>query len=155
MNVKRTAQKQYIKIVNQAAKQVTSLIKPPEGWLSLLRKSLGMSGAQVAKRAGVTRNAIYQAERNEVDGAITIKQMQKFAEAMGGRFVYAIVPAKGEVADIVQEQARRKAKAIIMRAGAHMALEKQSLSSKQTAQRIDDLADELVRDMPSDFWNLK
>lgn len=155
MNVKRTAQKQYIKIVNQAAKQLASLSKPPEGWLSLLRKSLGMSGAQVAKRVGVTRNAIYQAERNEVDGAITIKQMQKFAEAMGGRFVYAIVPAEGEVADIVHEQARRKATALIMRAGTHMALEKQSLSNEQTAQRIDDLADELVRDMPSDFWNLK
>jgi hypothetical protein len=33
-----------------------------------------------------------------------------------------------------------------------MALESQSLSNEQTKQRIEDLADELVRDMPSGFW---
>ncbi|RWU09484.1 mobile mystery protein A [Pseudidiomarina gelatinasegens] len=155
MSVKNTVKKQYVQIVNSAAKQLVSLRKPPEGWLSVLRKALGMSGAQVAIRAGVSRNAIYQAERNETDGAITIKQMQKFAEAMGGRFVYAIVPENGAVSDIIQKQARRKAEDLIKRASAHMALEKQSLTSKQTAQRIDDLANEFIRDMPADFWEVK
>lgn len=155
MSVKNTVKKQYVQIVNGAAQQLASLRKPPEGWLSVLRKALGMSGAQVAMRAGVSRNAIYQAERNEADGAITIKQMQKLAEAMDGRFVYAIVPENGEVADIIQSQARRKAEVRIRRASAHMALEKQSLTSEQLAQRIDDLTNELIRDMPSDFWEVK
>ncbi|EGN75392.1 mobile mystery protein A [Idiomarina sp. A28L] len=155
MSVKSTVRKQYVQIINSAAQQLASLKKPSEGWLSVLRKALGMSGAQVAMRAGVTRSAIHQAERNEANGAITIKQMQKFAEAMGGRFVYAIVPERGEVADIIQLQARRKAEARVVRASAHMALENQSLTSKQQAQRINDLADELIREMPSDFWEVK
>lgn len=154
MNVKDTARKQYMRIVDRTAQQLEFVQKPSEGWLSVLRKALGMSGAEVAARMGVSRGAVYQAERNEREGAITINQMQKLAEAMGGRFVYAIVP-EGSVEDVIRAQARRKAEARIRRASAHMALEKQSLPSAQTRQRIEELADELVRDMPPDFWEVK
>jgi predicted DNA-binding mobile mystery protein A len=143
-----------MRIVNRTAQQLESVQKPSEGWLSVLRKALGMSGAEVAARMGVSRGAVYQAERNEREGAITINQMQKLAEAMGGRFVYAIIP-EGSVEDVIHAQARRKAEARIRRASAHMALEKQSLPSAQTRQRIEELADELVRDMPLDFWEVK
>lgn len=143
-----------MRIVNRAAQQLASVQKPAEGWLTALRKALGMSGAEVATRMGVSRNAIYQAERNEREGAITLNQMQKLADAMGGRFIYAIVP-DGSVDDVIRAQAIVKAEARIRRASAHMALEKQSLSSEQTRQRIEELADELARDMPTDFWDVK
>ena len=155
MNVKDTARKQYVQIIDRTAKQLESLKKPTEGWLSVLRKALDMSGAEVAARASVSRNAVYQAERNERDGAITINQMRKLAEAMGAHFVYAIVPDNGGVESIIRAQARCKAEARIKRASAHMALEKQSLTSAQIAQRIEDLADELIRDRPPDFWEVK
>ena len=119
-----------------------------------MRQALGMSGAQVAARMGVSRNAVYQAERNERESAITVGQMQKLAEAMGGRFVYAIVP-EGSVADVIYAQAQRKAIARIRRASAHMALEMQSLPSAETKRRVEELAAELVRDMPPDFWEDK
>lgn len=153
MSVKEAARKQYVRIIDRTAQQLEPLKKPSEGWLSVLRKALGMSGAEVAVRMGVSRAAVYQAERNEREGAITINQMQKLAEAMGGRFVYAIVP-EGSVEDLIRAQALSKAEARIRRASAHMALEKQSLPSAQTQQRIEELADELVRDMPSDFWEI-
>jgi predicted DNA-binding mobile mystery protein A len=113
-----------------------------------------MSGAEVAARMGVSRNAIYQAERNEREGAISISQMEKLAEAMGGRFVYAII-LEGSVQDVIRAQAYRKAEARVRRAGAHMALESQSLSREQTKRKIDELAEELMRDMPSDFWEVR
>jgi predicted DNA-binding mobile mystery protein A len=155
MSVKDTARKQYVQIINRTTQQLEGLRQPAEGWLCALRKALGMSGAEVAARANLSRNAIYQAERNERDGAITINQMQKIADAMGGRFVYAIIPENGKVEDIIHSQARRKAEARIMRASAHMALEQQALTKEQTRQRIDDLAAELMRDMPPDFWDVK
>lgn len=73
----------------------------------------------------------------------------------GGRLVYAIVPDDGHVEDIIFAQAHRKAEARIMRASAHMALEEQSLTSEQTPQRIEELAYEFIRNMPSDFWEIK
>jgi predicted DNA-binding mobile mystery protein A len=154
MSVKETARKQYVRIADRTAQQLATIQKPSDGWLATLRKALGMSGAEVAARVGVSRNAIYQAERNERDGAITINQMEKLAEAMGVRFVYAIVP-EGSVQDVIRAQAYRKAEARIRRASAHMALESQSLPSDQTRRKIDELAEQLMRDMPSDFWEVR
>ena len=50
MGVKDTARKQYVRLVDDAAKQLKGLIQPSEGWLVTLRKALGMSGAEVAAR---------------------------------------------------------------------------------------------------------
>lgn len=154
MNVKDTARKQYARIVNRHVQQLESITKPAEGWLATLRKALGMSGSEVAARIGVSRNAVYQAERNERSGAITINHMQALAQAMGGQFVYAVIP-KGSVEDLTLEQALRTAQARIWRASALMALENQSLPSAQITERIEQLAKELVRDMPPDFWKVK
>lgn len=66
------------------AQQLATWQKPSERWLPTIRKALGMSGAQVAARMNVSRNAIYQAERN---GAITTKQMHKIAEATQGEVI--------------------------------------------------------------------
>lgn len=154
MNVKTVAKTQYARIVDRAANQLVDLQIPAEGWLMSLRKALGMSGAQVAKRLGVTRSAVHQAERAEIAGAITIKQMEKMAKAMGGKFVYAIVP-DGSVAKVIHTQARQKALARIKRASGHMALEDQVLSQVQLQQKVDDMTDDLIRDMPSDFWEMR
>lgn len=153
MSVRTTVRRQYVRIVDHASRQLASLRIPAEGWLVTLRKALGMSGAEVAARVGVSRNAVYQAERNERTGAITIKQMQKLAEAMGARFVYAIV-TEGDVDDVIRAQARRTAEARVRRASGHMALEKQALPNAQIERRIDELADELAKEMPTDFWHL-
>jgi hypothetical protein len=59
------------------------------------------------------------------------------------------------VQDVIRAQAYRKAEARIRRASAHMALESQSLPSDQTRRKIDELAEQLMRDMPSDFWEVR
>ncbi|WP_020591401.1 mobile mystery protein A [Kiloniella laminariae] len=154
MSVRETARKQYLRLVDGAAAQLADLAWPAEGWLVSLRKALGMSGTDVARRMGVTRSAVYQAERNERDGAITLAQMEKLASALGGRFVYAIVP-EGSVGEVLQAQAYEKAAARVGRASALMALESQSLPEGEIRRRIAELAEQLVRDRPSDFWQVR
>ena len=80
--------------------------------------------------------------------------MQAAAEAMGCRFVYAIVPPDG-VEDLVMAQARRKALAVVGTASRHMALEDQALPDDKIAQGVDRLATDLARDMPPGFWDDK
>ena len=96
MNIQNTILQQYQRFVDQASVSSADLTLPPEGWLRTMRKALGMSGAQLARKMGVTRALISQAESNEVSGGVTIKTMQKMAEAMGCRFVYAVLPPKGK-----------------------------------------------------------
>lgn len=150
-SVKETAIRQYARQLDGAARQLAGLSKPKDGWIATMRKALGMSAPELAKRTGVTKPAIYQAERKERAGGISIQHMEKLAEAMGGRFVYAIVP-DGSINEVLMSQAREKARQTVKRASAHMALEKQSLTSTQIENEIERLADELLRDRPSDFW---
>ena len=153
MSVRATAKRQYMRIVDRAVEQIGSLQIPSEGWLTTMRKALGMSVPQLARRAGVTKAAIYQAERKERERGITIRQMEKLADSLDGRFVYAIVPAHGDIRDRLRVQARAKAERIVRRASSHMALEKQSLTNEQIVQETERLANRLVDDMPSDFWD--
>ncbi len=151
-SVKETARRQYERIIIQAAEQARGLEKPPEGWIVSMRKALAMSGAQLARRAGVSRAAIHQAERNERDGVITLKQLDKLTKAMGGRLVYAIVPEM-DVATIADNHARVKAASLVRRAGVQMALKDQSLDSARTEDEIDQVAADLITERPSDFWD--
>jgi len=100
----------------------------------------------------VTRQDISKIERNELTGSVTLKTMQNIAEAMGCRFVYAIVP-RNRVEDILAERARIIATRIVETTNKHMALEDQALSGKQIAGEIKRLQHDLLKDMPSDFWN--
>lgn len=116
-----------------------------------MRKAIGMSGPQLAKRIGVTKAAIYQAEKKELEGAISIKQLQKLAKSMDSKLVYAIVPNK-PVNEIVLNQAQMKASAIVQQASIHMALEKQSLATSHNQEEVSLIAKELATEMPRDLW---
>lgn len=151
MSVKTIAQQQYQRSVNAAVGHA-GLRTPREGWMRTVRKALGMSGAQLAKRMGVTRARIAQAEQAELVGGVTLNSMQAFAEAMGCQFVYAIVPPT-RVEDLIVAQARKKAEALVGTASKHMALESQTLPDDKIAQEVERLTSEIAREMAPDFWS--
>jgi predicted DNA-binding mobile mystery protein A len=153
MSVKTIALQQYQRIVNGATNRV-GLQTPPEGWLRTVRKALGMSGAQLAKKMGVTRARVAQAEHAELNGGVTLKSMRATAEAMGCRFVYAIVPPE-RIEDIIMAQARKKAMAVVGTASKHMALEEQTLPTKKISQEVERLTQEIAQEMPPNFWSDK
>lgn len=156
MSVRRVAAKQYQRIVDRAAGSIGGeRSPPPEGWITTARKALGMSAAQLGRRLGLTRARVSQAEQAELSGGVTLKTMRAIAEALGCRFVYAIVPAEGRVDDVIVTQARRKAEALVAKASTHMALEKQSLPDDKNRAEVERITNELVRTMPVDFWSDK
>jgi predicted DNA-binding mobile mystery protein A len=153
MSVKTIVQQQYQRIVDAAASNA-GLRTPSEGWMRTARKALGMSGAQLAKRMGVTRARVAQAEHAELSGGATLKSMQTAAEAMGCRLVYAIVPEK-RIEDVIMAQARKKALALVGTASTHMALESQNLPNDKIAQEVERLTREIAQEMRPDFWSDK
>ncbi|WP_448034551.1 mobile mystery protein A [Bradyrhizobium liaoningense] len=155
MSVKTIVRQQYRDIVDSAAAKVAGLKTPPEGWLRTARNALGMSGADVANKIGVTRARITKVEHAELTGGVTLKSMQVTAEAMGCRFVYAIIPPSGHVEDIINAQARKKAMAIVGTASKHMALENQKLPDDKIAQEVERLTREIALEMPPNFWSDK
>jgi predicted DNA-binding mobile mystery protein A len=152
MSIREIVIAQYQSLVNRAAVSARELSVPKEGWIRTVRKALGMSGAQLARRLGVTRALVSNTERAELSGSVTIKAMEQMARAMDCKFVYAIVP-DGEIQDMISQRAREKALAIVERTNKHMALEAQTLSKEQIDFEIRRLQRELVNAMPSDLWN--
>ncbi|WP_035551657.1 mobile mystery protein A [Hyphomonas atlantica] len=153
MSVKDIARKQMLSRINEtAAAPVGQLHTPKEGWISFVRKALGMSGAQLGKRLSLSRGRISQAEKSEIEGGVTLRSMHEMAEGLGCRFVYAIIPESGDLKDVIEAQARKRATALVKRAATHMALEKQSLRDEQNKAEIERLTRELIQNPPSNFW---
>lgn len=153
MSIKATVRKQCQAKVDIAASRPTyELQRPPEGWIVTVRKALGISAAQLGRMIGRTRANISAAERSEQNDRITLQTMHTLAEAMDCKFVYAIVPPRGSIEDLLNARARERAREIVSRASTHMALEKQSLTADQIEDQIERIALDLLRDRPSDLW---
>ena len=151
MAIDRVVAKQYRDKVNHASMRLEGLSIPIEGWLRTVRHAPGMSGPQLAKRLGVTKARVSKAEKDELVGGVTLKTMQNMAEAMGCRFVYAVVPEQ-KVEEVIKERAQKKAREQVKSASTHMALESQTLSDEQIKFEIDRIATEIAETMPSDLW---
>lgn len=152
MSVKKIVTAQYQDLVDQAMRSVREIRAPKEGWIRTVRKALGMSGAQLARRLGVTRALISNTEKAELEGRVTIKNMQQMAEGLGCRFVYAIVPDKN-VQSVISKRARKKALDIVNKTNKHMALEAQTLSKEQIDFEVKRLQQEFIKDLSSELWN--
>jgi predicted DNA-binding mobile mystery protein A len=152
MSVTRAKQRQAQERINQAASLAKSLAKPIGGWIATFQQAIGMNAPTLAERLGISRNNIYAAIQNEQAGTISVNQLEKIAEAMGARLVYAIIPREGLVEEIVLAQARAKARRIILRTRAHMALEEQTEGLRSESEMIEELAADIIREGRRDFW---
>lgn len=153
--MKKVVAKQYREKLNQAFKQFESFsMLPPEGWLRTARTALGMSGPQLAARLGVSKARVSKAEKDEPAGSVTLKTMHTMAEAMGCRFVYAVIP-EAEIEEVIKQRAIKKAREQVKTAATHMALESQSLNEEQLNFEIERIAAEIIEKMPSNLWNDK
>lgn len=152
MSVSSAKQRQAEGKINQASQVAQAFAKPLGGWIATFQEAIGMSAPTLAERLSVSRNSVYSSIQKEKAGTISLNQLDKMAEAMGGKLVYAIIPRKGAVEEIVMAQARKKAKRIIQRTRAHMALEEQIEGLRSQEEMIEELAKEIAREMPRDFW---
>ncbi len=152
MSVSTAKQRQAEEKVNQAGQAATALAKPFGGWISTFQEAIGMNVPALAELLGVSRNSVYSSIRNERAGTISLNQLERMGEAMGGKLVYAIIPRQGTVEGIVMSQARRKANRIIRRTRAQLALEGQTEGLRSQDEMVEDLASDFAREMPRDFW---
>lgn len=130
---------------------INKIRRPKEGWIRTLRKSLGMSGPQLAIRLDISKSQASQMERMEMEDRITLKQLRRVAEALDCDLVYALVPRQ-PVDVMVRARAELKAERLVSKTDVQMKLETQQLSKQKLQEQIKLEADRLVRDMPRDLW---
>jgi len=111
---------------------------------------MGMSQKVLAKRMGVSPQAISQLEQRETDGSVTLKALQAAAQKLGGELVYAIVPAKA-IHETLEARAFQVAERMTGALRHSMRLEDQEPSS-DLHRRTVELARELMAS-PERLWS--
>jgi predicted DNA-binding mobile mystery protein A len=126
--------------------------RPARGWIRAIREALGMTTAQLAKRLGVQQPRIIELEKGEVTGNVTVKSLERAAEAMGCRLAYALVPIKPLTATL-DERALQVAERKLSAVEQSMRLEAQGVNDKaQRKQTRRRLADDLLH-KPARLWD--
>jgi predicted DNA-binding mobile mystery protein A len=130
------------------------LVRPFRGWVRAVREALGLNGRQLAERMRIARSHVSQIEEAEVRGAVSIRTLERAADALGCDLVYALVPRDGKTFEIlVHERAQKIAERRVERAAVTMALEDQAVSREFRKREVDRIAAELVRTMSKDLWD--
>jgi predicted DNA-binding mobile mystery protein A len=126
--------------------------RPARGWIRAIRETLGMTTAQLAKRLGVTQPRIVEMEKAEIHGRITVRSLERAAEALGCRLVYALVPIK-PLTQTLEERASRIAEAQIAAVEQTMTLEAQGVSNKKQRRQTHQRRIEELLQRPARLWD--
>ena len=131
-----------------AIKPVDRFAIPPKGWIRALRDAIGMTGAQLGRRLGMTAQGIVSLERSEANGTIQLNTLRRAAEAMDCVLVYALVP-RTSLNDMVDSRARALALQALQRVSHSMALEDQQID-RDLEKRVQTYIETALRDR--DLW---
>lgn len=137
-----------------AFQKAKTVINPKSGWIKAIREALGMSTSQLAARMGIKQSGITLLEQREVSKKVSLEILQRAAEAMNCRLIYALVP-KDSLEAIVDIQANAAAKKIIQQTLHSMALEMQTAGKAETSLHLKELTAELKNRLDRRLWELK
>ena len=149
------ANKLYLEQIDRKIKAFSGVVpdsKPMGGWIEAVRKAIGMNMRQLATKMNKTPQAIKQIQEREKAGTITLNSLEETAAAMNMRLVYAIVPMEtSSLSELIQQQAEKMAKEIVIRANKTMSLEDQKISEKRIKNSIKEISAELAEN-PEKLW---
>ena len=102
---------------------------PKKGWIHEIRTSLMMKSAFLAKNLGVDPSVVSRLEKSEINQTITLKSLNKIADALGCDVKYILIP-RIPLNEKLLKQAEKKLSQEDKRLRHNMSLEQQE--SKRT-----------------------
>lgn len=125
-------------------RRLARLDRPPHGWIKTIREAYGMTLAQLAKRLGMSSQALQKLEKTEAKGSITLSSLRRAAEGMNCRLFYILIP-ETPIEKTLEKQIRKKAASIVERAVHSMRLEDQGTGSEEREHQVLKLIDDIKR----------
>lgn len=125
----------------------------PDGWIKLMRTTLNMSLRQLGNRLNIAASSLSDIEKREKEGSVTLKTLRDAANALDMQFVYAFVPKDESLEKMIERKAHAMATRIVKRTSLTMKLEDQENSKERLQEAIDELTDQLLREMPRSLWD--
>lgn len=126
---------------------------PERGWIHSIRTTLNMTLQQLGYRLKITSQGVKDIEKRESSGSISLKSLREVGKALDMQFVYGFVPNQNSFEELVESKAKELAKKIVLRTSHNMKLENQGNSDERINQAIDELANEIKREMRKSLWD--
>lgn len=132
-------------------KEQDGSLMPAQGWVRTLRKALGLTIKQLAKRLGVDPSRVVKIETSEIEDKVTLHTLKTVASAMDCCFVYRFIP-KSSLEEIIRNRARAVALTQLKRTAHTMDLEAQSIHQEWFEDQVKELTEELLRHSWKHLW---
>jgi len=129
------------------------VLVPERGWIKTIRNTLNMTMAQLGTKLNITRQGVRKIEESEANGTITLNTLKEVATAIELKLVYALVPKDGTIDDLIQIKAEKLAQKIVLRTNQNMKLEDQGIGDEKISKTINELANEIKREMRKSLWD--
>jgi len=126
---------------------------PSKGWIQAIRTGLNMTLEQLGNKLSMTKQGVKKIEENEAKGSISLNTLREVAKAFDMQLVYGFVPNKGSLKNMIDDKAKDLATKIVLRTHQNMHLENQAITNEQLQQAIDELAEELKRELNRSLWD--
>jgi predicted DNA-binding mobile mystery protein A len=136
----------------QPAAELRDLARPTLGWAAAIRRALGLTTRQMAKRLGVSQSSYADAESSEARETISLKQLRRIADALDCDLVYALVPRRPLV-EMVDGRAAELARRSVLGVAHSMALEQQAVSDELTEAQAAAAKADLLAGRWSRLWD--
>ncbi len=131
--------------------QAKTFFQPRYGWAGCLRKALGMTMPQLAKRLGVARSRVIKIQQAEQSGSLTIHTLREVANALECDLVYAFIPRQ-PLPTLLRVQAEKIAKQRFGRVSHSMVLENQSVAEPYQKEQLEEMINALLSGSPKYLW---
>ena len=132
-------------------REIAALEAPGEGWIRTLRQALGMTTEQLARRMGVTRQAVLQLEAAEQNRTATWTSLRNAAGAMDCEVVYAIIP-RGSLNQVLTRQGRKQAERHVQRIAQSMKLDAHVVGPAEQERQVEELAVYMATERSRALW---
>jgi predicted DNA-binding mobile mystery protein A len=100
---------------------------------------------------GVSQPRILDIEKSEKTGSITLDTLERAANAMDCKLVYALVP-KNPLQEVVEDRARALANKQMKITGHNMALESQSVLVEDEEEQLEIMVRKIIEKAGSNLW---
>lgn len=130
-----------------------TVVIPDKGWINTIRTTLNMTMAQLGNKLNITRQGVKSIEESEAKGSISINSLKTVGEALDLKFVYGFVPKDGTIDNLIQIKAEKLARKIVLRTSQNMKLENQGIEEDKLKASIEELANEIKREMRKSLWD--
>ncbi len=126
---------------------------PDKGWIHIIRTGLNMTMEQLGNKLHITKQGVKKIEMSEAKGSISINALKEVGNAMDMQFVYGFVPKDGTLKQLINKKAYLLANKIVLRTHQNMQLEDQAIDNAEVKEAIEDLAEDLAREIKKSLWD--